>query len=65
MKSMQFRQLSKIALPIVKDCLILVLILVTHSLHVLPLVTVVDFNIFICFVVCLLLISSPLRHLKL
>ena len=36
MKSMQFRQLSKIALPIVKDCLILVLILVTRSLHVLP-----------------------------
>ena len=37
MKSMQFHQLSKIALPIVKDCLILVLILVTRSLHVLPL----------------------------
>ena len=37
MKSMQFHQLSKIALPIVKDCLILLLILVTRSLHVLPL----------------------------
>ena len=39
MKNMQFCQLSKIDLPIVKDLGILVLVLVTRSrsLHVLPL----------------------------